>query len=415
MNITSIECYPVLDSRGNPTLEGRVVFDDGRSVVASVPSGASVGHHEKAERRDSDGKSVSGVAVDVQCAARELLSANPIDFRFVDDELARKNNQWNQATLGANGTLLISLLAARCQALSQGVELFKLYATIMHCTLTKSNCLLIRANCIGGGRHADNKLAFQEFMVQSKKGCDIVFQQESIEKIYHALGQSLEDQGLGRAIGDEGAYAPIFPEIGFLAQEKASLVLLTKVIETCGLESQFGICLDVAASEFYDAEKGVYLLDGDTITSTELVGIYDELIQKYPIISIEDGMAQDDWSGWKLLTDMLGGAIELVGDDLFTTQCSRLSKGIDNSVANAILIKPNQVGSISETLAAIECAAVAGYGVIVSHRSGETTDTSIIDLAIGVGAHACKIGVPVQDERIAKYDRMGAINKIQCN
>jgi len=403
--ITDVYAREILDSRGNPTVEVEVLLDDGSFGRAAVPSGASTGAFEAVELRDADsarylGKGVLQAVHNVnETIAEEVVGLDATDQRSVDSAMIQLDGTANKGTLGANAVLGVSLAVAR--AASESTEL-TLYSYV-----GGANAHLLPVpmmNILNGGAHADNNVDLQEFMVMPVGASSFAEGLRWCAEIYHTLKKVLQDRKLGTGVGDEGGFAPD------LESNEAALAIIVEAIQKAGYKpgEQIRIALDPAATEFYDAERGVYVLAGEgrELTSAQMVDFWEDLAGRYPIISLEDGMAEDDWDGWKLLTDRLGKKIQLVGDDLFVTNTERLRKGIELGVANSILVKLNQIGTLTETLETIEMAKQAGYTCVISHRSGETEDTTIADLAVAVNAGQIKTGAPARSDRVAKYNQL---------
>ncbi|MCL2882130.1 MAG: phosphopyruvate hydratase [Coriobacteriia bacterium] len=403
--IVDVFAREVLDSRGNPTLEAEVTLDDGSFGTAIVPSGASTGSLEAVELRDGDparygGKGVATAVANVNGPIAEaLFGLDACDQRAIDDLLIALDGTPNKSVLGANAVLGASLAVARAGSESTGLTLYSYVGGTNACKLP-----VPMMNVLNGGVHADNNVDLQEFMIMPVGAESFSEALRWCVEIYHTLKGVLKERGLVTAVGDEGGFAPN------LKSNEEPLALLAEACKAAGYElgTQIRFAMDPASSEFYDSERGVYVLAGEgrELTSAQMVDFYADLCEKYPIISIEDGMAENDWDGWKQLTDRLGDHIQLVGDDLFVTNSARLSEGIERGVANAILIKVNQIGSLTETLEAIEMAKQAGYACIISHRSGETEDTTIADLAVATNAGQIKTGAPARSDRVAKYNRL---------
>ncbi len=404
-NIIDVYAREILDSRGNPTVEVEVALDDGSFGRAAVPSGASTGAFEAVELRDGDanrylGKGVRTAVDNVNNAiAEEIVGLDASDQRAVDGMLIELDGTHNKARLGANAMLGVSLACAR--AASESTEL-TLYSYV-----GGANAHLLPVpmmNILNGGMHADNNVDLQEFMVMPVGAPTFAEGLRWCAEIYHTLKGVLHERKLGTGVGDEGGFAPD------LESNEAALKVIVDAVEKAGyvLGEQIMFALDPATTEIYDAARGVYVLAGEgrELSSAEMVDFWTDLVDRYPIISIEDGMAEDDWDGWKLLTDRLGDRVQLVGDDLFVTNTERLRKGIEMGVANSILIKVNQIGTLTETLEAIEMAKQAGYTCVMSHRSGETEDTTIADLAVAANCGQIKTGAPARSDRVAKYNRL---------
>lgn len=395
----------VLDSRGNPTVEVEIALDDGSMGRAMVPSGASTGAFEAVELRDGDndrylGKGVLDAVEHVNGEiADELVGLEASDQRAIDEALIELDGTDNKANLGANAVLGASLAAARAAAQSSGLPLYKYVGGVNAHTLPTP-----MMNILNGGVHADNNVDFQEFMIMPVGAGTFAEALRWCAEIYHTLKKVLHEAGLGGGVGDEGGFAPDF------TTNEEPLEYIAKACKAAGYEPGVDImfAMDPASTEFYNAEKGVYVLAGEgrELTSAEMVDYWENLVDKYPIISIEDGMAEEDWDGWQALTERIGSRVQLVGDDLFVTNAARLARGIEEGCANAILIKVNQIGSLTETLAAIQMAKQAGYACVMSHRSGETEDTTIADLAVACNTGQIKTGAPCRSDRVAKYNQL---------
>ena len=402
MRLTALTALEVLDSRGNPTV-GVTAYTDTGVGRAIVPSGASTGVHEAVELRDGDPQRYAGKGVTKAVAyvegeiARRLVGFDVYDQRRLDEAMIELDGTANKSRLGANAILGVSLAVAHAAAGAQGVPLYRYLGGAGASVLP-----LPMANILNGGAHADTSVDLQEFMVCAVGARTFSDAIRATAEVYHALKSVLKANGLATGVGDEGGFAPQ------LASNEDALKLITEAIRKAGYEpgSDIAIALDPASSEFF--KEGKYELKGErrTLDATGLAKLYEDWTQRYPIVSIEDGMAEDDWAGWKHLTDALGAKVQLVGDDLFVTNVSRLKQGIDRGVANSILIKVNQIGTLTETLDAIAVAREAGYSAVISHRSGETEDTTIADLAVATGAGMIKTGAPARSERVAKYNRL---------
>ncbi|MBQ9015835.1 MAG: phosphopyruvate hydratase [Firmicutes bacterium] len=403
--IEDIIAREVLDSRGNPTVEVEVVLEDGSEGRAIVPSGASTGVHEAVELRDGDearylGKGTLKAVANVNdIIAEEVIGWEATDQIGLDKLLIELDGTENKGKLGANAILGVSMAVARAAAQSCGLPLFQ-YLGGMNGKVLPTPMM----NILNGGAHADNTVDIQEFMIMPV-GADSF--REALRmgaETFHNLKKILKGKGLNTAVGDEGGYAPD------LATNEEAIQVIIEAIEKAGYEpgKDIRIALDVAASEFYDVDGKIYNLTGEGVSRTaeEMVEYYKMLCDKYPIISIEDGLAEDDWEGWQLMTRELGGRIQLVGDDLFVTNTKRLAKGIEVGAGNSILIKVNQIGTLTETFDAIEMAKKAGYTAVVSHRSGETEDTTIADIVVGLNAGQIKTGSASRTDRIAKYNQL---------
>lgn len=403
MQIKNIKALEILDSRGNPTVEACVTLVNGISARASVPSGASTGSHEAVEVRDQDKKRYLGkgtlkaVAAINNVIATKLQGMNADDQKNIDQTLIQLDGTNNKSHLGANALLAVSLAAAKAAAAAQGVCLFQYLGGEGPFQLP-----VPMMNIINGGAHADNNLDIQEFMILPVGAPSFAEAVRYGTEVFHQLKTLLQQKKLNTQVGDEGGFAPN------LESNAAAFELILQAIENAGYRAGVDICLglDAASNEFY--EQGRYHLQAENkiLDSKELTEYYQNLVNRYPIISIEDGMAENDWAGWKLLTEQLGNKIQLVGDDLFVTHTALLQRGIDQGVANAILIKPNQIGTLTETLDAIRAAKKAHYGTIISHRSGETEDTSIADIAVGTHAGQIKTGSLCRTDRVSKYNQL---------
>ncbi len=401
--IENVCAREILDSRGNPTVEVDVLLDDGTVGRAAVPSGASTGVHEAVELRDGDkdrfgGKGVSKAVENVnEAIADVIIGLDPTRQVEIDQAMIRLDGTPNKGKLGANAILGVSLAVAKAAALSVGLPLYQYLGGV-----NAKELPVPMMNILNGGAHADNNVDIQEFMIMPV-GADSFAEALRINaEIYQALKKVLKGKGLATAVGDEGGFAPN------LESNEEALQVIVEAIEKAGYKpgEQVRLAIDTAASELF--EDGKYNLKGEGVVKTadEMVEWYASLCEKSPIVSIEDGLAEDDWDGWKKLTDALGKKVQLVGDDLFVTNVERLQKGIEQGVANAILIKLNQIGTLTETLDAIEMAKRAGYTAIVSHRSGETEDTTIADVVVGTNAGQIKSGAPCRTDRAAKYNQL---------
>ena len=395
----------VLDSRGNPTVEVEVVLEDGAFGRAAVPSGASTGAFEAVELRDCDknrymGKGVQDAVAHVnEEIAEALVGLEAEDQRIVDDVMIEADGTANKGALGANAILGASLAVAKAAAESADLPLYR-YVGGANAHILPTPMM----NILNGGVHADNNVDFQEYMIMPVGATTFAEALRWCAEIYHTLKKVLHDAGLGGGVGDEGGFAPN------LTSNEEPLKYIVEACEKAGYKPGDDImfAMDPASTEFYDAERGMYVLSGEgrELTSAEMVDYWAALVEKYPIISIEDGMAEEDWEGWKMLTDRIGDKVQLVGDDLFVTNAERLAKGIELGCANAILIKVNQIGSLTETLDAIELAKQHGYACVMSHRSGETEDTTIADLAVACNTGQIKTGAPCRSDRVAKYNQL---------
>ena len=404
--IMNVHAREILDSRGNPTVEVEVFLEDGSIGRASVPSGASTGIYEACELRDLDanrylGKGVINAVHNVNTEIADTLRGqNALDQTGIDRLLIHLDGTPNKSRLGANAILGVSLAVARAAAVSLGVSLYRY--------IGGSNAKVLPVpmmNILNGGAHAANNVDIQEFMIMPVSApCFSEALRRSAE-VFHTLKNVLKAKGIpATGVGDEGGYAPN------LKKDEDALSVIVEAIEQAGYipGEDFMIAIDAASSEWYDEESGLYLLpkSGKQLTRHQLVSMWKRLAQKYPIISLEDGMAETDWEGWDMLTKAIGNKVQLVGDDLFVTNTERLAQGIEKGIANSILIKVNQIGTLTETLDAISMANRAGYTAIVSHRSGETEDTTIADLSVAVNAGQIKTGAPSRSDRVAKYNQL---------
>jgi enolase len=404
--IAAIHAREILDSRGNPTVEADVVLASGAIGRAAVPSGASTGEHEAVELRDGDkshylGKGVLQAVENVETIlAPELAGMDVTNQRLLDATMLSLDGTPNKSRLGANAILAVSMASARAAANHLKIPLYRYLGGVNACILPTP-----MMNILNGGAHSDNNVDFQEFMVMpigAERFSDAL---RWGTEVFHTLKGVLKKRGYSTAVGDEGGFAPS------LKSNVEAIEVILEAIDLAGYKAgeDIAIALDPAASEFYDKERGVYVFkksDKSEYTSQEMARYWESWTKQYPIISIEDGLAEDDWDGWKYLSEIVGERIQLVGDDLFVTNTERLQRGIDEGVANSILIKVNQIGSVSETLEAIELARRYGYTSIISHRSGETEDTFIADLAVATGAGQIKTGSASRTDRIAKYNQL---------
>lgn len=409
--IEDVIAREVLDSRGNPTVEVEVLLDDGAFGRAIVPSGASTGVHEAVELRDDDKERYLGKgtlqAVDNvnNVIADHIIGFEALDQVGLDKELIALDGTPNKGHLGANAILGVSMAVAKASAESLGLPLFQYLGGVNGKVLPTP-----MMNILNGGAHADNTVDIQEFMIMPVGANSF---REAIRmgaEIFHNLKAVLKSKGMNTTVGDEGGFAPN------LTTNEEAIQVIIEAIEKAGYkpEADVKIALDVAASEFYDGEGDIYNLAGEGVSRTaeQMVEYYEMLCDKYPIISIEDGLAEDDWNGWKLLTDKLGKKIQLVGDDLFVTNTERLTEGIEKGIANSILIKVNQIGTLTETFDAMELAKKSGYTAVVSHRSGETEDTTIADIVVGLNAGQIKTGSLSRTDRVAKYNQLLRIEEL---
>lgn len=403
VEIIDVYARQILDSRAFPTVEVEVTLEDGTVGVAAVPSGASTGQFEAVELRDGDktlynGKGVLNAVDNVNnIIAEEIVGMNIFDQVAIDKAMIELDGTHNKGKLGANATLGVSLACARAAASYLGLGLYQYIGGVNGKVLP-----VPMMNILNGGKHADNNVDLQEFMVMPAGASSFSEALRMGAEVYHALKAILKAKGLGTGVGDEGGFAPD------LASNEEAIQVIVEAIEKAGYVSgkDAFIALDPASSEFFEDGKYNLAGEGRILTPEQMADYYVELCEKYPIISIEDGMAEEDWEGWKYLTDKIGDRVQLVGDDLFVTNTTRLEKGIQKKTANSILIKLNQIGTLTETLNAIEMASRAGYTAVVSHRSGETEDTTIADLVVGTNAGQIKTGAPARSERVAKYNQL---------
>ncbi|MHC1716262.1 MAG: phosphopyruvate hydratase [Acidaminococcaceae bacterium] len=401
--ISAVYAREILDSRGNPTVEVEVWLDDGSMGRAAVPSGASTGAYEAVELRDGDkdrymGKGVSKAVDNVNdIIAEALIGLDPIRQVEIDKMLIRLDGTPNKGNLGANAILGVSMAVAKAAAASVDIPLYMYLGGV-----NAKELPVPMMNILNGGAHADNNVDIQEFMAMPVGAPSFSEALRMNTEIYHNLKAVLKERGLSTAIGDEGGFAPN------LSSNEEAIEVIVAAIKKAGYKpgEDVAIALDIAASEIY--KNGKYNLAGEGVvkTSAQMVEYYAALCEKYPIVSIEDGLDEDDWKGWALLTKKLGGKVQLVGDDLFVTNSERLSRGISEGVANSILIKVNQIGTLTETFTTIEMAKRAGYTCVISHRSGETEDTTLADIAVAVNAGQIKTGAPARTDRVAKYNQL---------
>jgi enolase len=402
-SIRTVRAREILDSRGNPTVEVEVVLAEGTRGVAGVPSGASTGKHEAVELRDGDKKRYGGLGVlkAVGHVNTEIASAiagmSPLEQAAIDRQLIELDGTANKARLGANAILGTSLAVARAGASFQGLPLYRY--------LGGAGAMLLPVpmlNILNGGKHATNSTDFQEFMIVPVGAASFARAMQMSSEVYHSLHKVLAERGLNTNVGDEGGFAPQ------LSSNKDALELILTAVDIAGYKAgqDLFLALDPASSTFYQDGKYILSREGMTLSSAEMIDYYVKLVSEYPILSIEDGLAEDDWANWSELTARLGKRIQFVGDDLYATNMQRLEKGIAHKASNSILIKLNQIGTLSETLAVIKRAQETSWTAIVSHRSGETEDTTIADLAVASGAGLIKSGAPCRTERLAKYNRL---------
>lgn len=404
--IVALQAREILDSRGNPTIEVEAFTQNGYSGRAAVPSGASTGKHEAAELRDGDknrylGKGVLKAVQNVETAIfEEIKGMSVIDQRAIDEAMINLDNTPNKSNLGANAILGVSLAVAKCAAAEAGMSLYRYVGGVNACTLP-----LPMMNILNGGAHADNKIDFQEFMVMPTGADSFAESLRMGTEVFHSLKSVLKSKGFSTNVGDEGGFAPN------LQSNEEAIQLVLMAIEKAGYApgKDIFIAMDAASTEFYDEASGMYIFkksSGDKLTSSEMVSFWADWCKKYPIISIEDGLAEDDWKGWKEITDKLGDKIQLVGDDLFVTNSKRLQQGISTKTANSILVKVNQIGTLTETIDAVSLAKENSYTAVMSHRSGETEDSTIADLAVALNTGQIKTGSASRSDRIAKYNQL---------
>ncbi|HZX20953.1 MAG TPA: phosphopyruvate hydratase [Clostridia bacterium] len=409
--ISDVYAREVLDSRGNPTVEVEVYLEGGASGSAIVPSGASTGAFEAVELRDGDkgrylGRGVQKAVENVnEIITPEIIGLDAVEQTLIDKIMIDLDGTLNKGRLGANAVLGVSVSVAKAAARALGLPLFQYLGGV-----NAKQLPVPMMNILNGGAHADNNLDIQEFMIMPVGAINFSDGLRMCVEIYHNLKSVLREKGLSTGVGDEGGFAPN------LTSNEEALQIIVEAIKSSGYGpgQDIELALDVAATELYDENKKIYKLSGEGVTRTakEMVDFYEQLINKYPIISIEDGLSEDDWDGWHLMTERLGGQVQIVGDDLFVTNTERLMKGIQGRIANSILIKLNQIGTITETLDAIEMAKRAGYTTVISHRSGESEDTTIADIAVAVNSGQIKTGAPARTDRVAKYNRLLRIEDI---
>ncbi|AGX44997.1 phosphopyruvate hydratase [Clostridium saccharobutylicum] len=403
LEIVDVVARQIIDSRCFPTVEVEIYLEDGSMGRAAVPSGASTGMYEAVELRDGDksqyqGKGVLNAVNNInETIAEELIGCNVFDQTYIDEMLIKLDGTPNKGKLGANAILGVSLAVANAAANALAMPLYRYIGGVNAKVLP-----VPMMNILNGGSHADNSVDLQEFMIMPAGAPTFSEALRMCAEVYHTLKKILNDKGYATGIGDEGGFAPN------LTSNAEALDVIIEAIEKAGYKpgEEIFIAIDAASSEYYKDGKYVLEHEGRTLSSKEMVDFFEDWVNKYPIISIEDGMAEEDWDGWKLITERLGKKVQLVGDDLFVTNTERLEKGIELGVGNSILIKLNQIGTLTETLNAIEMANRAGYTAVVSHRSGETEDTTIADLVVAVNAGQIKTGAPARSERVAKYNQL---------
>ena len=409
LGIRDVKALQILDSRGNPTIQVEVITEDGYVGKASVPSGASTGSFEAVELRDGDksrylGKGVEKAVENVnKKIAKAIIGMNVYEQRKIDEEMIKLDDTPNKSNLGANSILGVSLAVAKAASNSLGLDLYQYIGGINGKELP-----IPMMNILNGGKHSDNNISIQEFMIMPIGNITFTERMRRGVEIYHTLKKVLKEKGYSVGVGDEGGFAPN------LENEEQALDIIIEAIRKAGYEpgKDIKLALDIASTEMYEEAKkinkqGYYFWKTKLYkTQEEMIEYIVELCNKYPIFSIEEGLAEEDWEGWKVLTERLGNKVQLVGDDLFVTNPKRLERGIEKNVANAILIKPNQIGTLTETLYTIQKAKQNGYKTVISHRSGETEDTTIADIAVGVNAGQIKTGAPCRTDRVSKYNRL---------
>ena len=401
MKIKAVYGFEVLDSRGNPTVAAKVVCENGAEGFAISPSGASTGMYEAHELRDNDssrylGKGVKSAVENINTEINDLLCGKCVlNQREIDCAMIKADGTDNKTRLGANAILAVSLAVAKAAANALKMPLYRYLGGVSASVLPRP-----MMNILNGGAHATNNIDIQEFMIIPQSAKNFAEGLRICTEIYHNLGKILKEQGLSTGVGDEGGFAPN------LDSDEAAIELILQAVEKAGYSGQIKLALDVASSEWYKDGKYTLPKRDKTMTAEQLIEYYSELASKYPIISIEDGISENDWEGWQNLTQKLGQKIQLVGDDLFVTNPKRLQTGFDKNVGNAILVKPNQIGSLTETLEVIKMAQAKGYAAVISHRSGESEDTTIADIAVATNAGQIKTGAPCRTDRVAKYNRL---------
>ncbi len=409
MKIKSVIGFEFLDSRGNPTVSAKVICENGAEGLAISPSGASTGMYEAHELRDEDGtrymgKGVKKAVENINGVICNLLKGRCVlNQREIDEAMINADGTENKSHLGANAILAVSLATAKAAANALKIPLYRYLGGANASKLPRP-----MMNILNGGAHAANNIDIQEFMIIPDKVQNFAEGLRICAEIYHNLGKILKENGLLCGVGDEGGFAPN------LDSDEAAIELILQAVEKAGYSGKIKLALDVASSEWY--KDGIYTLPkrDKTMTAEQLIEYYDELTTKYPIISIEDGLSENDWDGWKKLTEKLGCKLQLVGDDLFVSNPKRLQVGFDKNVGNAVLVKPNQIGTLSETLEVIRMAQQKGYSAVISHRSGESEDTTIADIAVATNAGQIKTGAPCRTDRVAKYNRLLMIESENC-
>lgn len=409
--ISQIKAREILDSRGNPTVEVDLTLEDGSFGRAAVPSGASTGSYEAVELRDGDksrysGKGVEKAVANVNSIIKTDLVGQDFDQRSLDERMIALDGTENKGKLGANAILGVSLAFSHAMAKSQGKKLYEYFGEIGK-TGKEMRLPVPMMNILNGGKHAENSTDLQEFMIMPIGAPSFKEALRYGAETFHALKKILSEKGLNTSVGDEGGFAPSLPS------NAAAIEVILEAIKKAGYEpgKDISIAIDGAATELYEDGKYQLKTEGKALSSAEMVDFYAEWVEKYPIVSIEDGLAEDDWDGYKMLTEKIGDKVQIVGDDLFVTNIKRLKQGIDNGSANSILIKLNQIGTVSETIDAINMAHAAGYTAVVSHRSGETEDATIADFVVGLGTGQIKTGSLCRSERICKYNELMRIEE----
>lgn len=401
MKIELVQGFEVLDSRGNPTVAAKVICENGEEGFAVSPSGASTGMYEAHELRDGDntrymGKGVTKAVDNINNKISNLLKDKCVfNQREIDEIMIKADNTENKSHLGANAMLAVSLACAKAAANCKKMPLYKYLGGVNAASLPRP-----MMNILNGGAHAENNIDIQEFMIIPDSAKNFAEGLRICAEIYHNLGKILKDNNLSSGVGDEGGFAPN------LDSDEAAIELILQAIEKAGYSGKIKLALDVASSEWYKDGKYTLPKRDKTMTAEQLIEYYSELVSKYPIISIEDGLSENDWEGWQKLTEKLGDKLQLVGDDLFVTNPKRLEMGFEKKVANAVLVKPNQIGTLTETLKVIRMAQRKGYAAVISHRSGESEDTTIADIAVATNAGQIKTGAPCRTDRVAKYNRL---------
>lgn len=401
MKIKSVQGFELLDSRGNPTVAARVTCEDGSQGFAISPSGASTGMYEAHELRDGDsarymGKGVTKAVNNINGEINKLLQGKCVfNQREIDNAIISADGTENKSRLGANATLAVSLAVAKAAANCKKLPLYKYLGGVNATHLPRP-----MMNILNGGAHAANNIDIQEFMIIPDNAKSFADGLRICAEIYHNLGKILKEKGLSSGVGDEGGFAPN------LDSDEAAIELILQAVEKAGYSGQIKIALDVASSEWCRDSKYTLPKRDKTVTAEQLIEYYSELISKYPIISIEDGLSENDWNGWQKLTEKLGDKLQLVGDDLFVTNPKRFKMGFDKNVGNAVLVKPNQIGTLTETLDVVRMAQKNGYAAVISHRSGESEDTTIADIAVATNAGQIKTGAPCRTDRVSKYNRL---------